>query len=152
ATGGPLPAATAPGTYFLLACSDDAKVVAEGDETNNCRASAATVTVALPDLVQQAVTNPGGPFRRGTAFTVSDTVLNNSAVGMPRTATTRYYLSVDAVKGAGDTLLTGSRTVPALAPSATSTGAVSVTIPSTIPPGPSLLLPCPHATRLTPQP
>jgi len=143
-----IPAATAPGTYFLLACSDDAKVVAEGDETNNCRASAATVTVALPDLVQQAVTNPGGPFRRGTAFTVSDTVLNNSAVGMPRTATTRYYLSVDAVKGAGDTLLTGSRTVPALAPSATSTGAVSVTIPSTIAPGTYVLLACADDTGL----
>lgn len=34
-----IPSGTALGTYVLLACADDTKVVAESDETNNCRAS-----------------------------------------------------------------------------------------------------------------
>ena len=76
-----IPSATPPGTYFLLACADDAKLVAESDEANNCLASAGAITVALPDLVEQTVSNSGGPFRRGTAFTVSDTVVNDLARG-----------------------------------------------------------------------
>ena len=76
-----IPSATPAGTYVLLACADDTKVVAESDEGNNCLASAGAVTVALPDLVQQTVSSSGGPFRRGTAFTVSDTVVNDSRVG-----------------------------------------------------------------------
>ena len=36
---------TKPGTYFVIACADGAKKVAESDETNNCRASATKVTV-----------------------------------------------------------------------------------------------------------
>jgi hypothetical protein len=39
----------------------------------------------------------GGPFRRGTRFKVTDTVLNDAPVGMPRSTTTRYYLSADSV-------------------------------------------------------
>lgn len=38
-------AATAPGTYYLLACADDLGAVAELDETNNCRASTSKVVV-----------------------------------------------------------------------------------------------------------
>jgi PKD repeat protein len=40
-----VPTTTALGSYFLLACADDTQVVAENDETNNCKASATTVTV-----------------------------------------------------------------------------------------------------------
>ena len=40
-----IPTATAPGTYYLLACADDLGVVAEADETNNCAASTSTVIV-----------------------------------------------------------------------------------------------------------
>jgi hypothetical protein len=43
---------------------------------------------------------------------------------------TRYYLSLDAVKSAGDLLLTGSRTVPGLAAGASHTGTVTLTIPT----------------------
>ncbi len=142
-----IPTATPLATYFLLACADDAKVVAEGDE-GNCRASAAAVTVALPDLVEQTVSNPGGPFRRGTAFTVSDTAFNDAPVGTPRSTTTRYYLSLDRVRSTGDTLLAGSRTVPILGPSAGSTGSASVTIPSTTVPGTYFLLACADDTKL----
>src|SRR5205823_621492 len=123
-----------------LACADDVKVVGESDETNNCRASAAAVTVALPDLVQQTVSNVGGPFRRGTAFTVSDSVFNDSRVGTPRATTTRYYLSADGVKSAGDILLIGARTVPILGAAAASSGSAAVTIPSTALPGTYVVL------------
>ena len=40
-----IPAGTPAGTYRLLACADDRQVVAESNETNNCRASTTTVKV-----------------------------------------------------------------------------------------------------------
>jgi len=40
-----IPSSTPAGTYFLLACADDLKKVAESNEKNNCIASAGTVTV-----------------------------------------------------------------------------------------------------------
>ena len=43
-----LGATPAPGTYSLLACADDTKLVAESDETDNCRASAGTVSFGPP--------------------------------------------------------------------------------------------------------
>ena len=143
-----IPSATPAGTYFVLMCADDTKLVAESDEGNNCRAAAGTVTVALPDLVEQTVSNPGGPVRRGTAFTVSDTVVNDSRVGTPRSTTTRYYLSADALRSTGDTLLTGTRTVPILGPSASSSASVAVAIPSTTLPGTYFLLACADDTKL----
>ena len=42
-----IPATTRPGTYVLPACADDVKVIAEGDETNTCRASGAPIAVSL---------------------------------------------------------------------------------------------------------
>jgi len=40
-----IPSTIAPGTYVLLACADDTGLIAEGIETNNCRASATSVAV-----------------------------------------------------------------------------------------------------------
>ena len=40
-----IPAGTPARDYFLLVCADDTFLVTEGDETNNCRASAAKLTV-----------------------------------------------------------------------------------------------------------
>jgi subtilase family serine protease len=40
-----IPAGTPAGTYRLLACADDRKVVTESNEANNCKASATTVKV-----------------------------------------------------------------------------------------------------------
>ena len=42
-----IPAGTAPGSYFLLACADDAGQVAESVETSNCLASTGKVTVTV---------------------------------------------------------------------------------------------------------
>jgi hypothetical protein len=40
-----VPAGTVPALYFVLACVDDRKAATESDETNNCAASTARVTV-----------------------------------------------------------------------------------------------------------
>jgi hypothetical protein len=40
-----IPAAMPLGSYYLLACSDDAKKVAESDEKDNCQAAATQITV-----------------------------------------------------------------------------------------------------------
>jgi hypothetical protein len=57
-------------------------------------------------------------------------------------STTRYYLSADAVKNAGDVLLTGTRGVPTVAPGAVHAGTVNLTIPTTTPLGAYYLLAC----------
>ena len=40
-----IPRTVKPGTYFLLACSDNRNILAESNEENNCRASETQVTV-----------------------------------------------------------------------------------------------------------
>jgi subtilase family serine protease len=140
---------TAPlSTYRLLACADDTNLVVESDEANNCLASAGTVAVTQPDLVQQSVSGPAVPVKRGVAFTVSDTVVNDSPVATPRTAATRYYLSADGVKGPGDALLVGYRVVPVMAAHAASSGSAPVAIPWTVQPGTYVLLACADDTSL----
>ncbi len=142
-----IPTNTAFGKYFLLACADDALRVPENNETNNCVASAAVVELG-PDLVEIAVTNPPATAIRGTRFSVTDTVRNRGSVLAPA-STTRYYLSRDKLRNAGDQLLTGTRTVPALLPGANSPGTVMVTIPTTTVFGTYFLLAC--ADDLAPQ-
>ena len=85
---------------------------------------------------------PSGDIRSAfeTAVKVTDTVLNDAPVGMPRSTTTRYYLSADTVRSAGDTLLTGGHTIPALGPTAGSSGSVSIR--ATTRPGTYVLLAC----------
>ena len=53
-------------------------------------------------------------------------MLNDAPVGMPRSTATRCYLSADTVRSAGDTLLTRGRTIPALGPTAGSSGSDSI--------------------------
>jgi len=55
-----VPTTIAPGSYYLGACADDLGVVAESNETNNCRASTTTVQVTVSTTVQWAKTY-GGP-------------------------------------------------------------------------------------------
>ena len=136
-----IPAGTPAGTYMLLACADDLGAVAETDETNNCVASAGTVQVGLPDLIETGVSNPPATAVVGTVFSVTDTVQNVGAVTAGGSIT-RYYLSLDSVKNAGDVLLTGTRGVATLSGGATSTGTVNVVIPSGTPSGTYVLLAC----------
>src|SRR5262249_28809874 len=43
-----IPAATAPGTYFLIACADVAARVRESNERNDCRAAGGRIVIAAP--------------------------------------------------------------------------------------------------------
>jgi hypothetical protein len=105
------------GTYFLLACA------------NNCKASATTVLVAAPDLVETAVTNPPASPAIGSGFSVTDTAHNQG--NAPAAATvTRYYFSSTPGKTAASVLLAGTRAVPGLAAGASSTGTVTAKLPN----------------------
>jgi CARDB len=116
--------------------------------------TSALMQVTLPDLVETSASvlalsvGPGGSFSvPGGSFSVRDTVQNVSPVSAPD-STTRYYLSIDLAKGAGDVLLTGSRAVAALAPSGASTGAATVTVPAATAPGTYHVLVCADDTNL----
>ena len=72
---------------------------------------------------------------------MTDTVFNVGQVAAG-TSTSRYYLSIDGAKSAGDILLTGSRPVPGLAKNTSNSGTATVTIPTTTPVGTYYLLAC----------
>ncbi len=136
-----VPTTTPAGLYTVLACADDLKVVAERDETNNCRASATQVDVQAPDLTVTALGDPPATLARGDRMTFAETVTNEGTAPAPGSRV-RYYLSVDGAKSAGDTLLSGTWSVGILAPGATSSRTMTVTVPSTTPLGTYHLLAC----------
>jgi hypothetical protein len=96
---------------------------------------------SFPDLVETAVSNPPATVTQGGSFSVTDTVQANGSVGAGA-STSRYYLSPDTTKSAGDVLLTGSRSVPALAAGASSSGTVTVGVPGATALGTYFLLAC----------
>jgi hypothetical protein len=136
-----IPATTAVGVYYVVACADDLKSVKEEAETNNCLASSSTIVVTLPDLRTSGVSSPAASVKRGHSLSVTDTVTNVANVSAVA-STTRYYLSTDITKSTNDILLTGTRAVGALVAGGPSTGTVTVTVPSTLAPGPYYLFAC----------
>jgi subtilase family serine protease len=138
-----VPSTLPPGLYVLLACADDGQAVPESDETNNCRAAQRPVEVKpLPDLEQTAVSEPPARMPPGGSFAVSDTV-RNAGTAAAGASTTRYYLSKNTRKDAGDILLGGGRLVPPLEPGAQSaeTGTL-VRVPAGTEPGLYFLVAC----------
>jgi hypothetical protein len=87
-------------------------------------------TGPLPDLIEKTIAAPA-TSGSGASIVVKDTVANNGAA-TAGASTTKIFLSTDTVLDAGDTLL-GSRSVPSLAPTKTSAGSTTVTIPSVAP-------------------
>ncbi len=112
-----IPNNVALGSYYLLACADDTTAVAETNETNNCLASASTVQVARPDLIESGLGEPPATAARGSSFAVTETVVNQGVVAAGA-STTRYYLSTDGV--AMTKRLNGTRAVEPLGPGASS--------------------------------
>jgi len=106
-----------------------------------------TLTVLAPDLIETYVSNPPATAVRGSSFSVTDTV-KNQGNGSAGPSTTRYYLSTDNIQSKKDKLLAAIRLVPALAPGATNTGTVMVTVPSKTSPGTYYLLACSDDTAL----
>ena len=93
------------GSYFLVACADSGpgtggrvSEVAESDETNNCTASAGSVAITGPNLIES---NVSATLDVSGTLTVSDTVQNTgSATAGP--SITRWWLSTDTIKDAND--------------------------------------------------
>jgi sugar lactone lactonase YvrE len=63
-----IPTTLTPGTYFLGACADDLTVVAESNETNNCRVSSTTVSIFAAPTISSITPNSGSI---GTVVTIS---------------------------------------------------------------------------------
>jgi subtilase family serine protease len=147
--GGPtnvtVPGGTALNTYFLLACADDTTVVAESAEGNNCIASATTVQVqagAAADLVVTSLSNPPPSAPVGSIFSVTDTTRNQGGSSTVLKTKTRFYLSLDMVKSAGDKRLKGAHGVPILAAGAQHSKTRNETIPLSTAPGTYFLIAC----------
>jgi hypothetical protein len=135
-----IPKSAALGAFYVLACADDLKRVAESDESN-CLASVAPMFVGKPDLVTTVLSRPPATVSAGQSFAVFDSVQNPSPFAAASSAT-RYYLSFDSAKGPDDIPLSGIRNVPALAAGAASWGVRSVTVPAETAPGKYRLLAC----------
>lgn len=95
----------------------------------------------LPDLVVTALSNPPAVAAPRGKFPVTDTVQNQGPT-TARASQTRYYLSLDAVKDSGDTLLARRRAVPRLASGVSSTKTGTVIIPVLTAQGTYFLLAC----------
>jgi hypothetical protein len=102
-------------------------------------------TVSLPtafvDLAMAVVSEPPATAAAGQRFSASSTIRNTGSLSA-RSSKSRFYFSVDAARGPGDLLLLGTTGVPALAPGATRTAAVTITIPAGTPPGTYYFLAC----------
>ena len=122
-----VPSSVTPGYYFVFVKVDADGVETETSESNNTYLGG-LVTIG-PDL---SITSFGAPSatEAGAAILVTDAVINLGGGGTAASMT-RFYLSTNSSLDAGDILLPGGRTVPALAPGGSSTGSVIVTIPST---------------------
>ena len=131
---------TAAGTYYLLACADGDGAVAEGDENNNCRASATTVAIGGPDLITSQMSNPPATGSPGLTFSVLDRVANIGSAFAGQTIT-KYYLSMDGINivGAGPI---GQRDVLPLNPGTDDGGNANVTIPDNTPGGSYYIIAC----------
>jgi subtilase family serine protease len=105
-------AETFAGTYFVQACADAPKNVAEQNETNNCGNAAQTLTVLpVPNLQVSSMTNPPAILPLGSSFKLTNSVRNVGS-GDAGTSNTKYYLVsiVDGTKKA----LQGTQVVPPL--------------------------------------
>ena len=109
-----------------------------------------SLTSGAADLRVSALANPPTSKARGASFTATDTTTNGGTV-TAAASSTRYYLSLNTTKGAGDVLLTGARAVPQLAAGSASSGGRAVTIPTGTPAGTYFLLACSDDRKLVPE-
>ena len=127
-----LTAPSSSGPYYYGACVD--AVTGESDTTDNCSASV-QVTVPQPVYPDLEVGSPSVSDTApvvGASFTLSATVRNAGDGDSPAT-TLRYYRSTDATIDSSDTAV-GTEAVGALSASASGSGSVDLTAPSS--PGP----------------
>ena len=106
------------------------------DAAGNVSASkSASVTISIagkPDLVISAVSNSAKNITASArSFSITDTT-KNQGTASAAASTTRYYLSTTTSKTSSSVLLSGTRSVAALAAGKTSSGSVTVSVPSGI--------------------
>src|SRR5688572_13075114 len=138
-----VPAGARTGTYFLLACADDRKVIVEDDEGNNCRASTGQVQVKAADLVVTTMSEPPANTPEGSNFNVSDTTMNSGDWPAGQ-STTSFYLSLDKKKSVADVLI-ASRIVPGLTPGQASSDTIAATVSAA--PGVYYMIACADALK-----
>ena len=122
----PIPAGTASGTYYLIAKADADNAVTETTETNNTYVRSVRIG---PDLSVSTLTASASTVAAGALVTVTDKITNDGG-GSAASTVTRFYLSSNTTLDAADVVLPASRSVPALAPAASSTGSTPLTIPA----------------------
>jgi len=125
-----LPAAIAPGTYYVLAVADASNAVAESLETNNTRGSTG---VRIGADLQSTYVNAPAFGAAGGAINVTDTTVNYGSVAVAASST-GFYLSTNTTVDAADAFL-GSRAIGELSAGATSTATTVLQLPSQIAPG-----------------
>jgi subtilase family serine protease len=118
-----IPLATQSGTYYVLARADGDGAVPETQEGNNLQFRTIQVGADLTISTMQAPAIAGP----GVSVALTDTT-KNQGTSTADPSTTRFLFSTNFAADAGDTAL-GTRSVPSLAPGATSTGTTTVTIP-----------------------
>ena len=119
-----LPAAMAPGTYYVIARADWTGAVDEQKETNNTKSDS---TKAGPDLTVSALAAPQTAIP-GEPINVTDTTRNLGASSADA-STTAFFLSTNTTLDGGDVPL-GSRPVGVLSGLATDAVTTTLTIPA----------------------
>jgi subtilase family serine protease len=137
------------GTYFVLACADRLNAVLESNETNNCRASTTTVNVVGPNLRVASLTPTPSPAVQGQAFTLDATV-DNAGTAAAAASNVYYWLSTDAVKGTGDTVLT-TGAAASVGAGASVQSLRTIIFPTTVAAGSYFLIPCADGGNLVPE-
>jgi subtilase family serine protease len=129
-----LPSSAPTGLVYVIAKADAPATVPELQEGNNTRFDAVRIG---PDLVVSALTAPA-TAGAGGVISVSDTTMNQGG-GAAAASATRFYLSANWSLDTSDVPLQ-TRSVPALAIGASSSGTTMVTIPADTPSGTHYLI------------
>ena len=124
-----LPTGLVSGTYAIFAKADNQSEISEILESNNTRVTSIRIG---PDLVVSTMSAPA-TAGAGATIAITETTLNQGG-GSAGTSATRFYLSANFSLDANDTPL-GSRAVPTLAASGSSSATTTVSIPSGTPTG-----------------
>ncbi|MGD9346111.1 MAG: CARDB domain-containing protein, partial [Candidatus Aminicenantes bacterium] len=119
-----IPADTDSGSYYLIALADAEDVVIETSETNNMYTRVIKIGTDLRVSYLSAPSTGGA----GQNISITDTTKNQGG-GTADPSETQFFLSANTLVDASDTLL-GSRSIPSLAPGASSSGSTTVLIPS----------------------
>jgi subtilase family serine protease len=121
-----IPESASGGNWYIVAKADGGDAVPETSENNNTYSRSIKIGSDLGIMSLSIPATAGA----GQSIVITDTTRNIGG-GLADASLTQFYLSVNTVVDTSDSLL-GSRSVPALAAGATSTGSTTVTIPESI--------------------